>query len=328
MLRTALPKLARVQRPVRARLDGVVDELRRIVRTDFPGIGDVNDYLLHARGKLFRPTLLLLANEIGDRPHPRSVTLAAVVELVHLATLVHDDAVDHSVLRRGMPTVNALWNHQTAVIMGDYLYSRSVSELAAFGEVELIRVLALAANEMSVGEMRQLVSCDALQFTEAEYDRLIACKTASLMSAACEMGALAGDATLRGPLGEYGHHLGMAFQIADDLLDYTESEAVTGKPSGHDLREHKVTLPLIAALGRLQRGERRQVEEFFAQPEPTDEAIGEIVELVRARGGLEYARGRAEEHGARALAALVRVPSSEATEALQEAVAYVTDRRR
>jgi octaprenyl-diphosphate synthase len=328
MLRTALPKLARVQRPVRARLDGVVEELRRIVRADFPGIGDVNDYLLHARGKLFRPTLLLLANEIGEKPHPRSVTLAAVVELVHLATLVHDDAVDHSVLRRGMPTVNALWNHQTAVIMGDYLYSRSVSELAALGDIELIRVLALAANEMSVGEMRQLASCDALQFTEPEYDRLIACKTASLMSAACEMGALAGDATFRRPLGEYGHHLGMAFQIADDLLDYTESEAVTGKPSGHDLREHKVTLPLIAALGRLRRAERRLVEEFFAQPEPTDEAIGEIVELVRARGGLEYARGRAEEHGGRALAALVAVPASEATESLQEAVAYVTDRRR
>src|SRR5690606_891980 len=138
--------------------------------------------------------------------------------------------------------------HQSAIIMGDYLYSRSVMELTHFGDVELIRVLSQAANEMSVGEMRQLVSCDALEFTEEEYYRLIACKTASLMSAACEMGALVGDPKCRVPLARFGHHLGMAFQVIDDRLDYAETEAVTGKPSGHDLREHKVTLPLIAAL--------------------------------------------------------------------------------
>src|SRR5688500_20237445 len=119
MLRTTLPTLSTIQQPVRDQLDLVVDELRRIVLTDFPVIGEVNDHLLWARGKLFRPTLLLLANRIGERPHPRATTLAAVVVLVHLATLVHDDAVVHSVLRRGMPTVNALWNHPTAVIMGN-----------------------------------------------------------------------------------------------------------------------------------------------------------------------------------------------------------------
>src|SRR5687768_13548001 len=158
MLRTTLPKLAQVQRPVRERLDQVVEELRRIVLSDYNPVEQVNDHLLWARGKLFRPTLLLLANQVGAQPHARATTLAAVVELVHLATLVHDDAVDHSVLRRGMPTVNALWNHQTAIIMGDYLYSRSVMELARFGRIELIEVLSRAANEMSVGELRQLSS--------------------------------------------------------------------------------------------------------------------------------------------------------------------------
>src|SRR5690606_8662370 len=160
------------------------------------------------RGKLFRPTLLLLSNEVGGSPNPAAVTLSAIVELVHLATLVHDDAVDHSVLRRGMPTVSALWNHQSAIIMGDYLYSRSIMELAEFGDVEPIRVLSRAANEMSVGEMRQLASCDALGYTEAEYYRLIACKTASLMSAACELGALVGDDRYREPLARFGHALG------------------------------------------------------------------------------------------------------------------------
>src|SRR5688500_5434328 len=248
MLRTSLPKLAQIQQPVQEQLEGVVDELRRIVLSDFPVIEEVNDHLLWARGKMFRPTLLLLSNRIGGRPYARAVTLAALVELVHLATLVHDDAVDHSVLRRGMPTVNALWNHQTAVIMGDFLYSRSVQELTALGRIDLLAVLARAANEMSVGEMRQLISCDALRFTEEDYDRLIASKTASLMSAACEMGAVAGESRLSETLAAYGHDLGMAFQIVDDLLDYTETEAVTGKPAGQDLREHKMTLPLIAAL--------------------------------------------------------------------------------
>lgn len=326
MLRTKLPTLSDVQRPVVDQLEGVVEELRRIVLADFPAIEEVNDHLFWARGKLFRPTLLLLANQVGGRPHPRAVTLAALVELVHLATLVHDDAVDHSVLRRGMPTVNALWNHQTAVIMGDYLYSRSVTELAAIGRIDLLDVLARAANEMSVGEMRQLLSCDALDFTEADYERLIASKTASLMSAACEMGAVAGDARYRRPLAAYGHALGMAFQIADDLLDYTENSDVTGKPAGQDLREHKVTLPLIAALSEMAAHEVQQVEHFFADPEPRAEDITRIIELVNARGGIAYARRRAEYFGERAVAALLDLAATREAEALRAAVAYVIER--
>src|SRR5690606_19481170 len=319
---------SQIQHPVREHMDGVLQELRRIVFSDYKLIGEINEHLLWSRGKLFRPTLLLLSNRVGGRPHPGAVTLAAVVELVHLATLVHDDAVDHSVLRRGMPTVNALWNHQTAVIMGDYLYSRSVTELARFGRVDLIEVLSRAANEMSVGELRQLASCDALAFTEEEYDRLIASKTASLMSAACEMGAAAGEPAYREPLARYGHALGMAFQIADDLLDYTEAEAVTGKPSGQDLREHKVTLPLIAALRDMEATARRRVEEFFADPEPAEDGIREIIALAASHDGIEYARRRAEEFGERAAEALLALPDCEPTAALRDAVAYVIDRRK
>ena len=150
------PPLASIQATVGDRLDQVMDEIQRIVVTDFALIEEVNEYLLMVRGKLFRPTALLLSSEVGSSAHPRAVTLAAVVELVHLATLVHDDAVDHSVMRRGLPTVNALWTHQIAIIMGDYLYSRSVTELAQLGDLEAVQVLARAANEMSMGEMRQL----------------------------------------------------------------------------------------------------------------------------------------------------------------------------
>ena len=327
MLRTSLPTLSAIQQPVRPELEMVVDELRRIVLADFTVIEEVNDHLLWARGKLFRPTLLLLSNRVGDRPHPRAVTLAALVELVHLATLVHDDAVDHSVLRRGMPTVNALWNHQTAVIMGDFLYSRSVQELTSLGRIDLLAVLSRAANEMSVGEMRQLVSCDALRFTESDYYRLIASKTASLMSAACEMGAVAGDARFSETLASYGHDLGMAFQIADDLLDYTETEAVTGKPAGQDLREHKMTLPLIAAMQSMSTENLRDVEAFFADPEPTDDGIQHVISMVREHGGIEYALERARFFGERAAGSAATLPASDASEALREAVTYVVDRR-
>jgi octaprenyl-diphosphate synthase len=326
MLRTRTPKLSQIQQPVRADLEKVVDELRRIVLSDFPAIGEVNDHLLWARGKLFRPTLVLLSNQVGDRPHPRGVTLAAIVELVHLATLVHDDAVDHSVLRRGMPTVNALWNHQTAVIMGDYLYSRSISALAELGRVDYITVLSRAANEMSVGELRQLSSCDALDFSEDDYDRLISSKTASLMSAACELGAAAGAEEYRPALSTYGHALGMAFQIADDLLDYTQSQEVVGKPTGQDLREHKVTLPLIAAMRNMPEAARAVVRTFFADPEPADDGIAEVTGLVLEHGGLEYARNRADQFGGMAADALLDLPAGESLEALQAAIAYVIER--
>jgi octaprenyl-diphosphate synthase len=322
------PRLSAIQGPVRGSLDRVGDEIRRIVVSDFEYIEEVNEHLLFMRGKLFRPTLLLLASEVGRRTGPHALTLAAVVELVHLATLVHDDAVDHSALRRGLPTVNALWTHQVAIIMGDYLYSRGVSELARTGNLEALAVLADAANEMSVGEMRQLTSYDALDFSEDDYYRLIAAKTASLMSAACEMGAIVGLPELRRPLASYGHNLGMAFQIADDLLDYTGTEAVTGKPTGHDLRERKVTLPLVGAMARASVTERREIRDFFTRVDPTDDEIGRIIEIVADREGLEYARDSANSFAAAAHSALEGVPGGLATEALTAAVSYAVDRRR
>ena len=327
-LRGLPPELSAIQAPVRDSLDRVGDEIRRIVLSDFAHIEEVSEHLLFMRGKLFRPTLLLLSSRVGDDAPDDALTLAAVVELVHLATLVHDDAVDHSALRRGLPTVNALWTHQVAIIMGDYLYSRGVSELARVGNLDALAVLAKAANEMSVGEMRQLTSYDALDFSEDDYYRLIAAKTASLMSAACEMGALAGVTASREPLARYGHNLGMAFQIADDLLDYTGTEAVTGKPTGHDLRERKVTLPLVGALERATPGEEREIRAFFSLADPLDDDIGRVVSIVAERGGLTYARERAARYAELAHAALEEVAEGPAQVALGDAIAYAVDRRR
>jgi octaprenyl-diphosphate synthase len=312
---------------VRTQLDEARDELRRIIRCDFPSVSEVNAHLLEMRGKMFRPTLLLLAARSTGEITPRHVTLSAVVELIHLATLVHDDSVDHSVLRRGQPTINAMFSHQVAVIMGDYLYSRAIIELVRLDDPGPLRVMAQVTNEMTVGEMRQLAAHDVLDYTAEEYDRLIQSKTASLMSAACEIGALQGSREEREHLRRYGQFLGMAFQVTDDVLDYTETEAVTGKPTGIDLREHKVTLPLIAALPRMTSDERRLVADLMRDPEPGDDVIAAVIRVVEARGGIAAAQERAVQLGRKAEDELAALGTGPAREALRDCVTYAIERR-
>jgi octaprenyl-diphosphate synthase len=320
--------LASLQALVKPRLEAVQGELRRIIRSDFGLIAEVNGHLLQMQGKMFRPTLLLLAEEAAGVTDGRAETLAAVVELIHLATLVHDDSVDHSVLRRGMPTINALFSHQVSVIMGDYLYSRAVVELTRLGDIEPLRVLSRVTNEMTVGEMRQLMAHEPLAFSEEEYDLLIRAKTASLLTGACELGALRAGQGERDALRRFGEAIGMAFQIVDDLLDYTEEEAVTGKPSGNDLREHKVTLPLIHALGQFGGEARREVASLMATAEPTDQQISRVIQLVAEAGGLEYARERAHRLATQAERELEALAPSAARDTLRDSITYVLDRRR
>jgi octaprenyl-diphosphate synthase len=306
----------------------VQQELRRIVEADFGLIAEVNAHLFQMQGKMFRPTLLLLSDEATGASDPRATTLAAVVELIHLATLVHDDSVDHSVLRRGMPTINSLFSHQISVIMGDYLYSRAVIELVRLDDLEPLRVLGRVTNEMTVGEMRQLLAHEPLQYSEEEYDLLIRSKTASLVSGACEVGALRALPNERAALRRFGMALGMAFQIVDDLLDYVGDANVTGKASGSDLREHKVTLPLIAALPRMAQADRNEVDRLMSTAEPTESQIQAVIGSVAEAGGLEYARERALRLAQQADAELDELPDSPGREALRASITYVVDRRR
>lgn len=316
-----------IQAPVRDELEAVSNELWRIVSADVPLITEVQQHLMGMKGKLFRPTLLLLSSAVEDRSQPRAITYAAVIELIHLATLVHDDAVDHSALRRGMPTINSLFSHQVSVIMGDYLYLRALRELVTLADLEPMSAITLASNEMTLGEIRQLAAFDALAFTEGDYETLIRAKTASLFMAACEVGALCGAPRHREALVRYGKRLGMAFQIVDDVLDYTEGQEMTGKPSGLDLKEHKVTLPLIAALREMPAESRRRVEELFASPQPEDGAVSEVISIVREYGGLDYARRRGEQFARESEEALADVPEGPARTALVDAIAYVVERR-
>ena len=331
--------LQAIQIPVRSQLDDVSQAMATIVASKMPLVGQVSAHLLAMRGKLFRPTLLLLSSQVepeegsgkgeaGSRKagSGKAVTLAAALELIHLATLVHDDAVDHSALRRGMPTVNALFSHQISVIMGDFLYSTALTHLVGLGDLAALQALTRASTEMTLGEMRQLAVTEPLLFTEGEYYDLIRSKTASLMRTACELGALAGARSREKALGDFGENLGMAFRITDDLLDYREVKETTGKPSGLDLREHKVTLPLIHALREMSPASRKEVERMFARETVTDDEIAAVVQIVADNGGFEYARQRGEEFAGRAQDALSDLPDTVARRSLSASISYVMER--
>ena len=319
--------LLEIQAPVHDRLERVATEMHDIMTEDLPLIQEVSKHLLKKRGKLFRPTLLLLASELEGRVDPRAVSVAASIELMHLATLVHDDSVDHSVLRRGLPTINSMFSHEISVIMGDFLYSRALSALVRIGEIEIVRIVTDVTNELALGEMRQLGAIDRLGFTEQEYLATIRSKTASLLAAACETGALCGAPRHSKVMARYGERLGMAFQIVDDIIDYTEDESVTGKPGGNDLKEHKVTLPLIEALPNMSPVARRKVDQLFHTEELNDEQVAEVIGIVAEAGGIEAARRRGEQFMQEAADALSGVPESPARTSLLAAVAYVLERR-
>jgi octaprenyl-diphosphate synthase len=323
----ATPVLRDLQAPVRERLEDVVTEMHRVVTDDVPLIREVAGHLLQMRGKMFRPTLTLLASAAEGHPESRSINLAAVIELMHLATLVHDDSVDHSVLRRGLPTVNSLFSHQISVIMGDFLYSRALMGLVRIGDLEIMRIVTDVANELTVGEMRQLAAIDALHFTEQEYYALIRAKTASLLACACEAGAMCGAPMHQAAMARYGDRLGMAFQIADDILDYTGDASVTGKPGGLDLREHKVTLPLIAALPSLSAAQRQRIGELFSAENPDEGLVTDAIGIVTDAGGIEHARRRGEQFAQEAEEALCLLSESPVRAALTDAISYVMDRR-
>ncbi len=319
--------LSGIQAPIRERLDRVMPTMHHVVSHDLPMIEQVSGHLLSKRGKLFRPTLALLASDVEGNSEDTVLTLAAAIELMHLATLVHDDSVDHSALRRGLPTVNALFSHQISVIMGDFLYSRALRALVRLENLTVLRILTDVSNELAVGEMRQLAAIDALEFDEDEYVKLIRAKTASLLSAACETGAFYGAIRYRAPLARYGERLGLAFQIADDLLDYTADASTTGKPSGLDLKEHKVTLPLIGALPKVTAPARARIDALFADDAPSDELVAEVVAIVADAGGLEYARVRGAQFADEAYEALATLPDSPVRASLADAIVYVMERR-
>jgi octaprenyl-diphosphate synthase len=299
-------------------------------------IAAVGDHVLSSGGKRVRPALLLLAAELCGYTGPRRVQVAAAVELLHTATLLHDDVVDHSSLRRGRPSAMALWGNRRAVLAGDFFYARASSMIVEDGDLDVLWVFSNTIRLMAEGEILQLQRSFDPSVTEAHYYAVIERKSAALLSAASEAGAILGGVTRaeRRRLAEYGRELGLAFQIRDDALDYEAGAEVLGKERYTDLREGKVTLPLLLALKRSSPADREVIEHALKTaaaedgPRPTDDDLAPALEVVERHRGVADAVRRAEEHVARASAAIAPFPDGAAKQALLAAADFAAARDR
>lgn len=319
-----------VQKPVRRQLEAVQKHLRGLFRTPIPILNEVGGHVLATRGKKFRPTLLLLTARLRGPLTSDAVVCATVVELVHAAALIHDDSVDRSQLRRGMPTVNGLWTDEMAIIMGDYLYAQSMALLVEHKLNEAMGILARVVTEMSCGEALEFQHAFDLDVTEKDYEELIRSKTGSLIGAATEIGAgLNGggrDVKRRARYKRFGEAVGVAFQIVDDLFDYLGDPEVTGKPVGQDLAEGKVTLPLIAALRQATEADRRRLRALASRKKWTPGQWAQLRALIERAGGFEYSRQRAATLAGEARALLASETRSAASRALDAAIDYAVKR--
>ncbi len=309
-----------------ARIEAEID---RLLGTDIPLISVVGRYITGSGGKRLRPLLMVLASRLCGYKGDDDAKLAVVFEFVHAATLLHDDVVDHAELRRSRPAANTVWGNPAVVLVGDFLYSRSIQIAVGYGDIRIQEVLLSATTKMSEGEVLQLVNSDNLEIGESEYLEVITRKTAVLISAACQTGAIfgGGGEAEEKALKSYGQNLGIAFQLIDDTLDFTGEAEELGKPVGNDLQEGKATLPLIHALKNAKAAERLRLRQIFTSEDISAENVREITDIVGRSGGIDYTTSKASTHALRAKEALRIFPESPAKETLQDIADYVTCRR-
>jgi octaprenyl-diphosphate synthase len=303
--------IERLQTMLAADMAAVNDLIRsRMASAHAPRIPEVTAHLVEAGGKRLRPLLTLASARLCGYAGGHHVRLAATVEFIHTATLLHDDVVDESERRRGRPTANLLWDNKSSVLVGDYLFARSFQLMIETGSLRVLDILANASAVIAEGEVLQLTAACNIATTEAVYLQVVRGKTAALFAAACEVGGVIADAPpaqVRA-LFDYGDALGIAFQIADDLLDYGGVGATLGKNVGDDFRERKMTLPVIRALATADAGERAFWARVIGKGEQREGDLVEAIRLMQARGALEAARDVALDHAARARSALTPLP--------------------
>jgi octaprenyl-diphosphate synthase len=315
-----------VTEPIAADMEAVNAVIRHQLRSDVPLVNQIAEYIISAGGKRIRPVLVLLvANAYGYRG-TRHHDLAAVVEFIHTATLLHDDVVDESSLRRGRQTANALFGNAASVLVGDFVYSRAFQMMVNVGDMRVMQILADATNVIAEGEVLQLLNMHDPDVTEERYLQVIRSKTAKLFEAAAQLGALISGAPQSAvdAAAEYGRSLGTAFQLIDDVLDYSGKASDIGKNVGDDLREGKPTLPLIYLM---QHGEQSQRELVRACIENGDENhFDDILQAITSSGALDYTKREAEKAAQRAAQSMLTLPGSEFKDSLLQLCAFAVDR--
>jgi octaprenyl-diphosphate synthase len=316
--------------PVADDLARVDDLIRKRLDSDVALVSQVADYIVASGGKRLRPALLLLASGAAGYREPAGrdtrLQLAAVVEFIHTATLLHDDVVDESPLRRGRSTANAAFGNAAAVLVGDFLYSRAFQMMVEAGNMRVMQVLAEATNTIAGGEVLQLMGSHDPAVDEARYLEVIRRKTAKLFEAAARLGGVlaASEAAIEAGLADYGMHVGTAFQLIDDVLDYSGDAATIGKSLGDDLAEGKPTLPLIHVMRTGSATHAERVRRAIV--EGGREAFGDVLEAIRASGALDYARAAARREADAAARAIAALPASEFKQSLLELASFSVTR--
>jgi octaprenyl-diphosphate synthase len=321
-------KLQSLQEWIAADLGALEEEVDRLLISDDRMVQDIADHLARGKGKRFRPTLLMLTAKHGPKSEPEAVFAAACIEIVHLATLVHDDFIDSAETRRGQATVNVKWSPAAALIMGDWLYSKVFALLCTRGMFESMRIIGTCTHLMSVAEMMQLEHHRRLDLAEEDYLAIIHRKTGSLIEASCEIGALLHPElrTHARAFGEYGRQIGLAFQITDDILDYLGDGVRLGKPVGGDWKEGRITLPFIAARRQAPEAEVRELERALDGVEEPTQLWPDVHAFVQRNGGVEYAYDRAHHYANLARAAIAGIDIDPQQEILSTAADYVLGR--
>lgn len=318
-----------IKQPVAAELEEFEERFRAAMKSNVPLLDKIMWYIVQRKGKQVRPMLVLLSARIFGPINDASYTAASMIELLHTATLVHDDVVDDANERRGFFSVNALWKNKIAVLVGDYLLSQGLQISVQQQQFGMLAVVSRAVREMAEGELLQIEKARRLDIREDIYFEIIRQKTASLIAASCSAGAMSTqtDPALVEQMRLFGEKVGIAFQIRDDLFDFGTDDV--GKPLGIDIKEKKMTLPLIYTLNQADRTTRRNILNIVKRESHRPEKVAEVIQLVRAGGGIVYAEDAMYRYRQEAFDLLASVaPPSLARDALQALVTFVTDRKK
>ncbi len=286
-------------------------------------------YILKQKGKQMRPMLVLLSASVAGGINDGTYRGAALVELLHTATLIHDDVVDTADMRRGIPAINALWKNKVAVLMGDYLLSRGLLLALKNNDHLFLSIVSDAVRRMSEGELLQIEKTRRLDIDETTYFKIISDKTASLISTSCEIGAASAttDKAAQQAMRECGEAIGIAFQIRDDILDYLGKPDELGKPVGGDIKEKKITLPLIYALSKAGNGERDSIISILKSDKKRALFSRDVIDFAKRHGGIDYAEEVAKRYVERAQNALLQFPESKSKTAMQKLIGFAVERR-
>jgi octaprenyl-diphosphate synthase len=321
--------LTGIKKPVEIEMDEFEVYFSRTMRSDIPLLNIILNYILRRKGKQMRPLLVFLTARLNGEIAESTYIAATCIELLHTASLVHDDVVDDAHERRGSLSINALWNSKIAVLLGDYLLSTGMHICVEKSRYDMLEIISEAVKSMAEGELLQLQKARKLNIKEEDYYKIIISKTAALLSActACGARSVSEDTETIQLMKDFGENIGIAFQIRDDILDY-EGTGLTGKTVGNDIKEKKITLPLIHALEQSANSKKRHIINIVKRRKKTRTEIGEVISFVIDYGGLEYAELKMNQYRDKALAILDSYPESEVKESLREFVNYTTSRKK